>query len=165
MRAIARRLKHPVLLWDNYPVNDLSMSDELHIGPLRGRDPELPSTVYGYLNNPLLQEELSFIPLSTCFDYAANPRAYDPELSWTRVITHCYGRDALPYWGAMRRFCDESRRAKRGKRAPRWSHAERVAFGAACSYWEEQKNERWAREIRPWYDAMKRAAVKGYRTE
>jgi hyaluronoglucosaminidase len=165
MRSIARRVKHPVLLWDNYPVNDLSMSDELHIGPLRGRDPGLPGMVYGYLNNPLLQEELSFIPLSTCLDYAADPRAYDPELSWTRAITHCYGRDALPYWRAMRRFCDECRRAKRGKRAPRWSRAERIAFGAACSYWEEQKNEKWAHEIRPWYDAMKRAAAKGYGTE
>jgi hyaluronoglucosaminidase len=158
MRAIAKRLKHSVLLWDNYPVNDLSMSDELHIGPLQGRDPQLPRAVYGYLNNPLLQEELSFIPLSTCFDYAANPRAYDPERSWTQAVTQRYGRKALTYWRTIRKFCDASRRAKRRKTAPQWSRAERNALRAACSYVEEQKEKRWAREIKPWHELMKKAA-------
>src|SRR5262245_1438571 len=70
MRRIATRAKRPLILWDNYPVNDLSMAKELHIGPLEGRGPRLPEIAYGYLNNPLLQEELSFLPLATCFDYA-----------------------------------------------------------------------------------------------
>jgi hyaluronoglucosaminidase len=157
MRPIARRVKHPLLLWDNYPVNDLRMSDELHIGPLRGRDPELPRMVYGYLNNPLLQEELSFVPLSTCFEYAAKPRAYDPERSWTRAIIQHYGRDALPHWRAIERFCDQSRRAKNDKKKPRCSSAERMALEAACSYCEEHKNQKWAREIQPWLNAMKKA--------
>ncbi|HEY3169318.1 MAG TPA: beta-N-acetylglucosaminidase domain-containing protein, partial [Candidatus Binatia bacterium] len=66
VRRIGQKIQRPLLLWDNYPVNDLTMSDELHIGPLEGRDPRLPQSVYGYLNNPLLQEELSFLPLATC---------------------------------------------------------------------------------------------------
>jgi hyaluronoglucosaminidase len=159
VRGIATRLKRSVLLWDNYPVNDLSMSDELHIGPLQGRDPQLPRAVYGYLNNPLLQEELSFLPLSTCFDYAANPRAYDPERSWTRAITQLYGRKALTHWRAIRSFCELHGRAKRGKTMPRWSGRERVAFRAACSYLEERKNEKWAREIKPWHELLKKAAA------
>ena len=69
-----------LLLWDNYPVNDLSMRDELHLGPLQGRDPKLPRAVYAYLSNPLLQEKLSFIPLATCFDYAADPIHYRPGI-------------------------------------------------------------------------------------
>lgn len=157
IRAIARRVKRPILLWDNYPVNDLSMSDELHIGPLRGRDPLLPRTLCGYLNNPLLQEALSFVPLSTCFDYAANPRRYNPERSWTRAIIQRYGRDALPHWRAIKRFCEESRRVKRHKGTPRWSRAERVALEAAFSYCEQHKNQKWAREIQPWLGAMKKA--------
>ncbi len=60
VRRIAKKIKRPLLLWDNYPVNDLSMRDELHLAPLQGRDPRLPEYVYGYLNNPLLQEELSY---------------------------------------------------------------------------------------------------------
>jgi len=41
VRRIAKRIERPLLLWDNYPVNDLSMSDELHLAPLSGRDPLL----------------------------------------------------------------------------------------------------------------------------
>jgi hyaluronoglucosaminidase len=158
MRGIAKRLKRSLLLWDNYPVNDLSMSDELHIGPLQGRDPQLPRAVYGYLNNPLLQEELSFLPLFTCFEYAANPRAYDAERSWTRGVTERYGRKALTHWRTIRTFCDENRHAKRRKTAPRWSRTQRIALRAACSYLEQQKGEKWAREIRPWHELMKKAA-------
>jgi hyaluronoglucosaminidase len=159
MRDVAKRLQHPVLLWDNYPVNDLSMRDELHIGPLRGRDPQLPRVVHGYLNNPLLQEELSFIPLSTCFDYAANPRAYDPERSWNHAVTQRYGRAALPHWRALRSFCDKTLHAKRGKTVPRWTRADRAALQAACAYVEERKNEKWAQEIKPWHELMKKAAA------
>ena len=159
MQDVAKRLNRPVLLWDNYPVNDLSMSDELHIGPLRGRDPRLPCIVYGYLNNPLLQEALSLVPLSTCFDYAANPGAYDPERSWSRAVTRLYGRGALIHWRAIRRFCEKSTRAKRTKKAPPWTRTERLGFEKACSYLEARKNEKWAREMRPWYERMKETAV------
>lgn len=159
MKRIAECLKHPVLLWDNYPVNDLSMRDELHIGPLKGRDSRLPNFVYGYLNNPLLQERLSFVPLSTCFDYAAKPRAYQPERSWANAITERFGRNTLTYWRAIRNFCEKSRSAKLSKRSPRWSHAERKAMVSACGYLEKHKNTKWAREIRPWHNAMKKAAA------
>jgi hyaluronoglucosaminidase len=159
MKRVAERVKHPLLLWDNYPVNDLSMSDELHIGPLEGRDPQLPKSVYGYLNNPLLQEKLSFVPLSTCFDYAAKPRAYDPERSWADAVIERYGGNALVYWRAIRNFCEKSRRAKRSGTRPRWSRAERTAMQSACGYLDKYRNEKWAREIKPWHDAMKKAAA------
>ena len=81
------------MLWDNYPVNDLSMRDELHLGPLQGRDPKLPRAVYGYLSNPLLQEKLSFIPLATCFDYAADPIHYQPESSWKKIVCELFGAE------------------------------------------------------------------------
>src|SRR5579885_325928 len=41
-RARRRCLRHPVVLWDNYPANDTVLSINLHLGPLTGRDPELP---------------------------------------------------------------------------------------------------------------------------
>jgi hypothetical protein len=56
------------------------------------RDSRLPEVVYGYLNNPLLQESLSLIPLATCFDYAADPAAYDPERNWREAIRELFGR-------------------------------------------------------------------------
>ena len=69
------------------------MRDELHLGPLQGRDPKLPRVVYAYLNNPLLQENLSFIPLATCFDYAADPVHYQPESSWKKIVCELFGAE------------------------------------------------------------------------
>src|SRR5262249_3659048 len=63
------------------------MRDELHLGPLERRDPKLPRAVYAYLSNPLLQENLSFIPLATCFDYAADPAHYHRNRAGGRLCT------------------------------------------------------------------------------
>jgi hyaluronoglucosaminidase len=156
VKQIARRIKRPLILWDNYPVNDLSMRDELHIGPLTGRDPHLAGSVYGYLNNPLLQEELSFIPLATCFDYAAKPLAYDPERSWTEAVRDRFGRSALNHWRAIRLFCEKSREAKRSKRTIRLAQRERDALQAASDYLRKQQGRGWAREMQPWTDRIER---------
>jgi hyaluronoglucosaminidase len=156
VKQIAGRIQRPLILWDNYPVNDLSMSDELHIGPLKGRDPRLPDHVYGYLNNPLLQEELSFVPLATCFDYAARPMAYDAERSWERAVRERYGGDSIAHWRAIRLFCDKSLRAKTTKRELRLSRTERAALQAACGYLRRKQDEGWAREMQPWKDRIER---------
>jgi hyaluronoglucosaminidase len=154
VRAVATRVRHPLILWDNYPVNDLSMKHELHIGPLTGRDSRLSQSVYGYLNNPLLQEELSFLPLSTCFDYAANPRAYDPESSWRAAVKERFGVSALAHWRAIRDFCDAQRRAKRATRPLRASAQQARRWRAALNWVGAHRNEKWAREFKPWLDLM-----------
>jgi hyaluronoglucosaminidase len=151
MRRIAKRVKQQLILWDNYPVNDLSMADELHIGPLQGRDPRLPEIVYGYLNNPLLQEELSFLPLATCFDYAAAPRAYASESSWNRAVKQRFGVDALPYWRAIRRFAETSRPAKGSTRG------ESPRLAAALGYIDAHRQDKWAKELLPWSTAIRHA--------
>jgi hyaluronoglucosaminidase len=155
---IAQRIQRPLILWDNYPVNDLSMRDELHIGPLVGRDPFLPRSVYGYVNNPLLQEELTFVPLATCFDYAARPNGYDPERSWEKAARERYGGSSIRHWRAIRLFCEKSLRAKRGKRVARFSRAEREALRAAAVYIRENSGAKWCREIQPWYEQIAKAA-------
>ena len=156
VRAIARRVRHPLILWDNYPVNDLSMSDELHIGPLRCRDPRLPEAVYGYLNNPLLQEELGFVPLATCFDYAADPRAYRPEASWTRIVKRRFGPGALAHWRAIRNFCASSQRAKKSKQSLRLIATELTHLQAASRYLSEHRREKWATEIKTWRNLIQK---------
>jgi len=150
MRRIAKRVKHSLLLWDNYPVNDLTMGDELHIGPLEGRDQKLPQAVYGYLNNPLLQEELSFIPLATCFDYAAKPKSYKPEASWMQIIEQRFGVRALRHWRAIRRFCARSNAAKQSERALRLTAGERCGLKAALAYVHNHGKTKWAKELSPW---------------
>jgi len=148
-RRAAEALKHPLLLWDNYPVNDLSMSDELHIGPLRGRDPRLPRAVQGYLNNPLLQPELGWVPLATCFDYAARPAKYRPETSWTRVVRERYGAAALAHWRAIRKFCENYEKQKKAKKPHALAPEERSGLRAALRYLHRNARQRWGREIMP----------------
>jgi hyaluronoglucosaminidase len=155
VQKIAQRVRHRLLLWDNYPVNDLSMRDELHLGPLQGRDPKLPRTVYGYLSNPLLQERLSFIPLATCFDYAADPAHYDPESSWNRIVRERFGAEALPRWRALRKFCEDNQRAKKLKRPLRLRSGLRQELKLADDYIRKHRSLKWAREIRPWQELLR----------
>ncbi len=149
IRRTARRLKRRLILWDNYPVNDLSMSAEMHLAPLTGRDPCLPESVYGYLNNPLLQESLSFIPLAACFDYAARPATYDAEKSWARVIKTRFGAAALPHWRAIREFCERA-----DKRPLSFTRKQITALASARQYVAQHRREKWARELRPWMNLL-----------
>jgi hypothetical protein len=80
-------VKHRIIIWDNYPVND--RTGALHLGPVTGRDPNLDEVAYGYMSNPHCpQNEINRIPLLTCADYAYNPRAYDPGRSIGQAIVH-----------------------------------------------------------------------------
>ena len=133
------------------------MRDELHLGPLQGRDPKLPRAVYAYLSNPLLQERLSFIPLATCFDYAADPIHYDPEPSWKKIVCELFGAEALPRWRILRRFCEEHPRAKKIKRSLRFTPVERRNLKIADDYIHKHRRAKWAREIQPWQELLRRA--------
>ncbi|HYD10275.1 MAG TPA: beta-N-acetylglucosaminidase domain-containing protein [Acidimicrobiales bacterium] len=66
-------------LWDNYPVNDGMMSDQLFIGPLRGRDPGLLDALDGIMFNALVQPHAGLLPLASC---AAFLRGEDPVAAW-----------------------------------------------------------------------------------
>jgi hyaluronoglucosaminidase len=157
VRKIAKLIGRPVILWDNYPVNDLSMKDELHLGPLQHRDPHLPQAVYAYLNNPLVQEELSFVPLATCFDYAADPAAYNAEKSWNEIVTRNFGNRASTHWCAIRSFCERIERSKRSKVALHMPRREVEALQDALVYLKAHRQEKWAAEITPWREQIERA--------
>jgi hyaluronoglucosaminidase len=150
VQRVAKQIKRPLLLWDNYPVNDLSMRDELHLAPLTGRDPRLPECVYGYLNNPLLQEELSFLPLATCFDYAAKPQSYKPETSWLRIVKQRFSAEAVENWQTIRNFAEASMKAKKSKHPLRVTPAEKGKLQSALAYLRAHKRKKWATELAPW---------------
>ncbi len=80
-------VKHRLILWDNYPVNDNNPT--MHLGPVFGRDPDLCEVIDGYMSNPLCkQSEINRIPLMTCADYAWNPWAYEPGRSVGQAILY-----------------------------------------------------------------------------
>jgi hyaluronoglucosaminidase len=85
---------HRPLYWDNYPVNDVAMTWELHIGPYRRRDPLLHRASRGIIANAMSLYEASKIPIATIADYLSDPEGYDPEASWARAIRDVAGGDA-----------------------------------------------------------------------
>lgn len=155
-REGARRIPHPLTLWDNDPINGLAMRDEMHLAPLTGRDASLPQTVYGYLNNPLLQETLSLIPLSTCFDYAAAPVTIPKRAGGRRSRSSLAGR-RFPTRGAIRDFCEHLNRATRGTRSATLTRTRRRALEEAHRYLLKNGEKRWFEELSPWITRLEAA--------
>jgi hyaluronoglucosaminidase len=108
--------------WDNYPVNDVAMVHQLHVGPIQKRDADLGAHSVGLVANPMDRFESSLIPLATIADYLWDSKNYNPEQSWTfamdelipnkkdrEAIRHlfrncfesCLAVDAAPDFGAL----------------------------------------------------------------
>ncbi|MFI9050948.1 beta-N-acetylglucosaminidase domain-containing protein [Streptomyces sp. NPDC053427] len=95
---------HPILTWDNYPVNDY-VTGRLLLGPFNGRERGLPAQLAGITANPMIQPSASKIALHTVADYAWNDAAYDPRASWSAAIEELAGGDARTA-RALRAFAD-----------------------------------------------------------
>ncbi|MGH2402716.1 MAG: beta-N-acetylglucosaminidase domain-containing protein, partial [Candidatus Limnocylindria bacterium] len=91
---IGRVLRRPPLIWDNYPVNDAGMTRQLHIGPIRDRDPDLASVTRGILVNAALQPEAGLVPLATWSEFLSDPASYDPDAAFERATVRVAGEDA-----------------------------------------------------------------------
>jgi hypothetical protein len=102
----------------------------------------------------LLQEELSFLPLATCFDYARAPAKYRADLAWTKIVRQRFGAEALAHWRALRSYTEMSFAAKRDKRSLHLKTAETRRLQAACAYVERNRGRRWAKELAPWHTAI-----------
>jgi hyaluronoglucosaminidase len=96
---------HPILVWDNYPVNDYA-TDRLFMGPYNGRAPDLAQYLAGITANPMIEEEASKVALYTAGAYFWNPPAYDadPGAAWLAGIKMIGGR----VWPALEVFADNN---------------------------------------------------------
>jgi hyaluronoglucosaminidase len=92
------------ILWDNTPVNDATMTRELHLGPYRGRDADLVDLVGGVLCNPMTQPRASLVQLATAMEFLADPDGYDAHDSWNRAISDVAGDRAAPF-AVLARAC------------------------------------------------------------
>jgi hyaluronoglucosaminidase len=104
--TFARSAGRPATYWDNYPVNDVAMGHELHVGPYRGRDPHLWRFATGIVANGMELFESSKIAFATIADYLASPVTYDPETSWRVALRDVVGE---PDAAAYRLFADNVR--------------------------------------------------------
>lgn len=86
--------KHKPLYWDNYPVNDCEMFNEMHLGAIIGREQELYKHCEGIISNVMEYAECSKIPLMTIADYLWNPLSYNPEKSLKNAHKEILGKKA-----------------------------------------------------------------------
>ncbi|UNT00585.1 beta-N-acetylglucosaminidase domain-containing protein [Streptomyces tubbatahanensis] len=162
---------HPVVLWDNYPVNDYA-TDRLLLGPYTGRGKDVPEHLEGIVANPMIQPSASKIALGTVADYAWNARAYRPRSSWTASLRELSGGDA-GVERALRAFADVNHSSVLDKRqGPGLRTAvrdywrdERAASGLDAALKRLQNapavldkglpDRRFLRDARPWLDAAR----------
>ncbi len=94
------------LYWDNFPVNDVAMTHELHIGPYLGREPGIADIAAGIVANPMPLAEASKIGIACVADFCRDPEGFDAEASWEAALRRVAGpRDAE----AFREFADALR--------------------------------------------------------
>ena len=86
-QELLRSTDHRPLFWDNFPVNDCEMFQEMHLGALIGRDKDLYKACEGLISNVMEYAECSKIPLMTIADYLWNPVDYNPDESLKNA--HC----------------------------------------------------------------------------
>ncbi len=86
-----RATAHKPYFWDNYPVNDCEMFQEMHLGAYKGRDRELFRHCEGLICNVMEYAECSKIPLMTIADFLWNPLCYNAETSLLNAQTEILG--------------------------------------------------------------------------
>ncbi|MDF3145677.1 MULTISPECIES: beta-N-acetylglucosaminidase domain-containing protein [unclassified Streptomyces] len=87
---------HPILIWDNYPVNDY-VTSRLLLGPYTGRAPAVAGASAGVTANPMVQGEASRIALFTSAAYLWNPDAYDPRAAFLASVRDLAGSAAAKW--------------------------------------------------------------------
>lgn len=84
---------HKPLYWDNYPVNDCSMYNEMHISPIINRDRDLWKYSEGIIANCMEYAECSKIPLITFSDFLWDSESYCSEESFENAVKQVIGKD------------------------------------------------------------------------
>ncbi|OIV35799.1 beta-N-acetylhexosaminidase [Mangrovactinospora gilvigrisea] len=95
---------HPILTWDNYPVNDYTTS-RLLLGPFTGREQGLPEQLAGITANPMIQPYASKLALATVADFTWNDSGYDARESWLHAVHEMAGGSPAVE-KALRAFAD-----------------------------------------------------------
>lgn len=91
--AAGHAFDHPLLIWDNFFVNDYA-PNHLVLGAFGGRDPSLSRSAVGITADPMDQPESSKIGLFTMADYAWNSGAYNGARSWEASLREFSRGDA-----------------------------------------------------------------------
>jgi hyaluronoglucosaminidase len=97
---------HPILIWDNYPVNDY-LPGRLPLAALTGRGPGLSAQVTGIISNPANQAAVSKVALFSFAGLGWHDEAYDARRDWSAALAERAGGDPGTT-AALRAFADVS---------------------------------------------------------
>jgi hyaluronoglucosaminidase len=136
-----RSTRRPPFYWDNYPVNDGSMANRLHIGPIEGREKGLHKYSAGLLANPMEHFEASLISLGTIGDYLWSTENYSAYESWEEILV-----DLIPT-EEDRKAIQEFFRNTLGLTG-HWSPEFNQTIGACSSAWRDGNPEKAAQAAR-----------------
>lgn len=158
--------RHKPLYWDNYPVNDMAMHFEMHLGPLIGREGDLYKYSEGIISNCMEYAECSKIPLITAADYMWYGEKYDPESSWRNAIKEVVGKENAEcftlFADQLRASClmDENAPILKALAFSDSGDEEKIAYltnlRRACDYLSS--DEPICRELKKWSDKFRIAA-------
>jgi hyaluronoglucosaminidase len=90
LRQAREAYGHPILIWDNYPVNDY-VTSRLLLGPVTGREAGVAREAVGVTANPMVQAEASRLALFTSAAYLWNPDSYDPHTAFLASVRDLAG--------------------------------------------------------------------------
>ncbi|MFC4855250.1 beta-N-acetylglucosaminidase domain-containing protein [Actinophytocola glycyrrhizae] len=102
---------HPILVWDNYPVNDY-IPGRVPLGPYDGRENGLSAHVEGVLSNPANQVAMSTIGLSAFAEYGWDDTGFDAAAAHRRALAALAGGRAEAV-AALTAFADLNTRDDR----------------------------------------------------
>jgi hyaluronoglucosaminidase len=97
---------HPIMVWDNYPVNDY-LPGRLPLAALTGRGPGLSAEVTGVISNPANQAAVSKVALFSFAGLGWNEESHDARHAWSSALAERAGGDAATT-AALRAFADVS---------------------------------------------------------
>lgn len=142
-------VKHRIILWDNYPVNDFY--NTLYLGPLTGRDADICQELYGMMSNPMRDSRLNRLPLSTIADYMNAPASYDEQKALAKALRRfCPKAKDRKVFASLVEIYSSNMVAGHGKTS---YNAAREKFTALVSE-DRQKAEKLAEELRDDYNYL-----------
>lgn len=87
----SRTLGHPVLVWDNFPVNDGPMGIWCHLGPWRGRDWATLEASAGLFMNGMEQARASKVAIAQLAQLVEARERFDPDTAWRKACLEVGG--------------------------------------------------------------------------
>ena len=102
--AASESFSRPLVLWDNYPVNDYAPKHRVYFGAVCNRTRAIARYHVGCLANPSELWETSKVALAAMAEWMWNAECYDDEAAYERAVNEQLGEGA-----EMRFFADLSR--------------------------------------------------------